>query len=385
MYRNMSKEDRIMIIMDVKIDNLYSINDFHMNMSYPKKISNSSIDTEYLENKPNFRYKKLNIIMGGNATGKTSFGKVLMQFLNYMRDGSYEHFIDNVGDPNKRSFLKIDFVTYEEKLYRFEIEIYPNEDDIDNPKINSQIYCTPIKAKDSYESCANRFKEKNNKKVYLVERKLVKTSGWYFSYPIDSVQRKTYSSIEDDCNYLYVLQNILQVLDPSIKSVIKVNEIDNTYAITLPNITVLLRDGEIVPSNILSSGTKAGIDISYIIASLICDKHDFYYCDELFSYVNSDIEKMCLSIIIDKLTDKKQFFFTTHNTNILDMQLPKHSFTFLKKVINDNDVFIKCIDVSQFLNSSKENLRYAVENDLFCTAPDLSKLYTLEDINCSMD
>lgn len=41
--------------------------------------------------------------------------------------------------------------------------------------------------------------------------------------------------------------------------------------------------------------------------------------------------------MIDKLTDRKQLFFTTHNTEILDMQLPKHTFSFLKKDVNDVD------------------------------------------------
>ena len=67
-----------MIIMDVKVDNLYAFKNFHINMSYPKKIVDSTIENEYLEDRPNFRYKKVNIIMGGNATGKTSLGKLLM-------------------------------------------------------------------------------------------------------------------------------------------------------------------------------------------------------------------------------------------------------------------------------------------------------------------
>ncbi len=41
----------------------------------------------------------------------------------------------------------------------------------------------------------------------------------------------------------------------------------------------------------LSSGTKSGLDIAGIVASIKSDKHSFYYCDEKFSYVHSDIEK----------------------------------------------------------------------------------------------
>ena len=66
-----------MVIMDVKFDNFYAFRNFHMNMAYPKKILHSYIENEFLEGYPNFRYKKVNIIMGANASGKTSLGKML--------------------------------------------------------------------------------------------------------------------------------------------------------------------------------------------------------------------------------------------------------------------------------------------------------------------
>ena len=40
----------------------------------------------------------------------------------------------------------------------------------------------------------------------------------------------------------------------------------------------------------LSSGTAEGIDISFFISLLFSGKNSFYYCDEHFSYIQSDIE-----------------------------------------------------------------------------------------------
>ena len=99
-----------------------------------------------------------------------------------------------------------------------------------------------------------------------------------------------------------------------------------------------------------------------------------------FSFVNSDVEKVCLSIIIDKLNERKQLFFTTHNSDILDMQIPKHSFTFLKKNVFDEETPIKCISASEYLKRNTDSLKCAVENDLFCTAPELDKLYELMNL-----
>ncbi len=50
-----------------------------------------------------------------------------------------------------------------------------------------------------------------------------------------------------------------------------------------------------------------------------------------FSYIHSDIEKAFLAVMIQSLKSDDQLFFTTHNTDILDLPLPKHSFTFKKK------------------------------------------------------
>lgn len=373
-----NKGGRAMIIMDIKVDNLYAFKKFHMNMSYPKKIVDSTIENEFLKERPNFRYKKVNIIMGGNGTGKTSLGKLLMCFTNYFNDGSYARFIDIIEDDTKEAVLKVDFVTDASyMLYRFEMIISPKpKEGYKEENVNIHIYYTPIGIKENYETCAQRIDEK---KCLEVPYEGIETNGWYFSYPQDAYKNKTYDVIEENEKYLYILEQILKTLDPSVREVVKIKEVDNSYAIKIGNRTAIIQNGRMIGEDILSSGTKAGLDISYIIASLICNLHDLYYCDELFSYVNSDIEKACLSIIIDKLVRRKQLFFTTHNTDILDMQLPKHSFIFLKKDINDLEMPIKCVYASHYLKRNTDSLKHAVDNDLFCTAPELDRLYEIAE------
>lgn len=56
-----SRRDKTMIVMDLVIDNFFAFKNFHMNMSYPKKILNSGIEGEFLKGRENFRYKKVNI------------------------------------------------------------------------------------------------------------------------------------------------------------------------------------------------------------------------------------------------------------------------------------------------------------------------------------
>ena len=77
-----------MIVMNIEMDNFMSFNNFAMNLSYPKKIVNSSIENEFLTGFTNFRYKKVNILMGADATGKPSFGKMLMNIFHFMDKNS---------------------------------------------------------------------------------------------------------------------------------------------------------------------------------------------------------------------------------------------------------------------------------------------------------
>lgn len=349
-------------------------------MSYPKKIVGSSIAGEYLENRPNFRYKKVNIIMGGNATGKTSLGKILMRFTNYFDNGNYNLFTEIIDERDKEASLVVDFVTDADRLYRFKMHILPcGSDKYTDEDVDIRLFYTVINQKDNYETCVGRLNEGDFQNIAYEDIE-IETRGWHFSYPYDSWKKTGSYLIEDDENYLYILEQIMKTLDPSIREVIKLKELDNTYAIKLKNHSVIIQEGKISNGRLLSSGTKAGIDISYIIASLVCDKHDLYYCDELFSYINSDIEKACLSIMIEKLTDRKQLFFTTHNTDVLDMQLPKHSFTFLKKDAEDINMPIKCVYAGNFLKRNTDSLKHAVENDLFCTVPELHRLYEIADL-----
>ena len=72
-----------MLVLNLELDNLFGFEDFKINFSYPKKIENSSIKDEFLKDRPNFRYKKVNILLGTNSTGKTSIGKAMMAILTF--------------------------------------------------------------------------------------------------------------------------------------------------------------------------------------------------------------------------------------------------------------------------------------------------------------
>ena len=155
---------------------------------------------------------------------------------------------------------------------------------------------------------------------------------------------------------------------------------DSTYVIRLSNRSVIIQDGEIFKTEQLSSGTKAGVEIALVVSALMQNKYSFYYCDEKFSYIHSDIEKAVLSLMVDYVRPNGQLFFTSHNTDILDVNLPKHSFTFLRKDVSNIECPITCIDAAALLKRNTDSLKSAVDNDMFSSAPEVDTIYAIAEI-----
>ena len=374
-----TKEDKLMIIMDLKIDNIMLFKDFHINMSYPKKIVDSSIEDEFLTKRKNFRYKKVNILMGANATGKTSLGKVMMHTFNLISRGKTTAILDSVCHKDRSATIQMDFVDYYDRLNRINIEVIPAVKDDAEAELMICIRSVDIGVKDNYESCA--------KKMDLIpivmtgdietERAKVLPLGWMFGYSDDASNGRV--SCQENDSYPLILDYTLRALDPSIKSVEKLSEVKNAYVVRMQNQDVIIQDGEVIKDNILSSGTKEGIRVAGMLSGICEGGYHFYYCDELFSYVHSDVEKAFLSVMISQLKGEQQLFFTTHNSDILDMQLPKHTFTFLKKDMYSKTP-LKCVEASKYLKRNTDSLRHAVENDLFSIAPNVELIYEIENI-----
>ena len=97
-----------MILMGLSLDGIYGFHDFSIHFSYPKKIVNSIIDAEHLKGRERFRYKKAVILMGANATGKTSLGRALLHIFEYIASGIPSPLCEMVSA--KKGNFCIDFV-----------------------------------------------------------------------------------------------------------------------------------------------------------------------------------------------------------------------------------------------------------------------------------
>ena len=374
-----------MVLLDIKLTNFLLFNDFSMNLSYPKKPVNSSIEKEHLVDRPNFRYKKLIVLMGANASGKTALGKVLMGAFNFISKKEYALITDLIEDTQKDASFSLDMAFDDNYLYRVSALFKGRKksySEIRSEDILVEVKKEKILKGDSYEKCVQRLEEKNPEKYdsYIQALESIPFISWNFE--LRFVDRGIQRVIEpfEPSVYTAVLEETLKALDPRIIQVKKIEDRgkDNTFIIDYKNHSVLIKDGIVMEAEKLSSGTADGVGIAGLITSIKLKAANFIYCDEKFAQIHPNAEKAFLALMTDILDGNQQLFFTTHNTDVLDLNLPFHTFAFLCRDESD-DNNVSCIYASDYLKKNNQSLKNAVENDLFSTRPDTDSIYRLNE------
>lgn len=365
-----------MVILNLKLDNIYSFNDFEINFTYKKKIVGNPLGEENLIGFPNFRYKKVNIITGSNATGKTTLGKAIMAILNFIGKKEIGHVLNTINIKDKLSYFCVDYYLGDGFARRIEATINPNAST--NEDVLLKVFAVKLEKNDSYES-------------YLLKLETATFStdmddicntnvGWAFKFPFDT-DVVTYAFPEQYYDeYEAILNKVITTLDPAIEKVQKSKEIDNCFNIFFKNGMQTLpiennRSTRDMPR--LSSGTKYAFNLAFVYLAVKEKLHGFYYVDEQFSYVNDDIEKTFISLLASMIGLNEQIIFTTHNTDVLDLYLPIHAYGFMKK----EDLKISYLNASEVEKKNNVSIKNDYENDRFNVAPNLDKVYSLGELN----
>lgn len=360
-----------MIILNLTLDKIYGFDDFTINFTYPKKVVNSIIDNEHLEGRERFRYKKAVILMGANATGKTSLGKALLKIITYINTGNPAVLYDMVtGD--KASF-SIDFVNGGFTLHRLKADINAKESTVE-----IEYFSAKIDKMDSYEKCVLKLQNQTEAATKTINslRKIVGTVNYRFAYP--EIESSLILGDIDKEVFLKTLRAVIGTLDPTLREIFISKDLKDTVIIRRKNTEIIIQEGKLLNREILSSGTAEGIDVAIFLASMMSKDKTFYYCDEHFSYIQSDIEKRIFGLMLDRISNNEQLIFTTHNTDMLDLNLPKHSYMFLRKRVEDGECIVDVVSASDILKRNTDSIRSAVENDVFGSLPDDSLLDELE-------
>lgn len=412
-----------MIITKLELKNWYSFKDCSLDLSYPRKIVDSNIPYEYLDAFENIRFKRAIILSGANATGKTSFAKILLAIRVFISNGDLNSYFYQGFNKNE-DFLsfKIEFIDQDSdperidcsvqdgpiKNYDFyhQLEVRVEKHAIDQQKLifNFCYKSVEIKKIDSIESLRvllasmdEEFSSKKTRKcTYLnslndaygtksyIEKlfnfKLLKfTKHWNFLYNDHSDDVVLNSKVRLNKE---ILEAILKTFDPSIKKVEdayqkdKPDEPNGFFAnFHNGNKIYISNEGAITDErHLFSLGTSESLKIANFVSIVLSTQNKrgcTFFLDEGMSHVQSEIERTIVNLIIQKMNRYSQFFYTTHNYDVLDMNLPIHSYLFIRKDEDFNSYFIRAEET--FKKNDRSIVNY-IKNDVLRTLPNTALL-----------
>ncbi|MCG9482123.1 ATP-binding protein, partial [Acinetobacter pittii] len=401
-----------MIITKLYVNNWYSFVDCELDLTYSRKINDSTISYEYLPSFENIRYKRVVILTGANASGKTSLAKIILAIRAFLNKKNLNSFFKEGMHPDKNELdFTIEFIdkkptsdprmmdnNYYSHIHQLKTKVIFLKDDervgfhftykaIEIKKSDNIIKLrellekldsnTILKGRDTHyiSNYENEYSSNEFKDALFKFSNLDHSSGWSFLYNdlSDDYKLKFRESYNKE-----ILSAVLKTFDPSITSIneaIEKGENEtNGFFINFHNKDKIYisNDGKIATDkrHLLSLGTYEATKIASFISSITKTKGVngcTFFLDEGMSHVQSEIERAIIALIIEKMNIYSQFFYTTHNYDILDMNLPIHSYLFIKRDSNHNSVFIKAED--HFNKNDRSIINY-VKNDVLCTLPD---------------
>ncbi|MBQ9009283.1 MAG: ATP-binding protein [Clostridia bacterium] len=359
-----------MIILDVQLKHVYGFDDFRVSFTYKRRLkgkpSVSLMGSEALEGRERFRYKRAVILMGANATGKTSFGRALLRIFSSIKE-STEAILRELNSENRPAEFQVDFVNEGFILHRF-------CGFVDGENVNFRYSTAEIAEMDSYEMAAGKLTDRTDEVNGNIKKlkELVGPMEFRSAYP----EIETSLRVKDiqKTELLKTLRAVIGTLDPTLTDISIAKDLKDSFVIRRRGKEIIIQDGKLLNRELLSSGTAEGIDVAVFLASMVSTGNCFYYCDEHFSSIHSDIEKRIFGLMVERLGKNGQLVFTTHNTNMLDLNLPNHTFAFLRKEIDDEAYKVSVTFASEFLKRGTDSVKCAMENDVFGALPDTSLL-----------
>ena len=385
----------------IRIDNLFCFENSILDLSFSRPPINSSLEGEYIDGFEKFYFKKVCIVSGANASGKTSLGRVMLSVLRFLSSGVFNPEPLKITDKRKPAYIEVDFFQSHLKcLFRAGVWLRAMDESV----VVEKIAMASVDLRSS-ESCAkttkrldavwdaqkfelngqNRFfstENANSKEFSKYLEDLDFVLGWHFILSENQENTDKISRIKKN-----VLNSILKTFDNTVKSVSGLTLKDDEgkedlqgYSVVFNNgdRVIIDMEGDITNKDRLSRGTYEAVKISHLLSGVLEDKIEerefnfpcsgVYFLDEKMAFTHTELEKMMVTLIISKLCRYGQFIYTTHNYDILSLDLPTHSYTFTKKV----DGVTTFVEATTHHKKNDRNLLNKVKNDCFATIPDVS-------------
>ena len=380
-----------MVILRVACDNLYMFKNFELDLAYERKVNHPLATNDVLFEGSRIRARKNIIIMGANASGKTTFGKLICAILNFIRGTNLDNEEFSLSriqyDKTKDASFEIEFVVKDTayllkasfrnlNLYKEKVYVQKIHKSYNIKKLREKLNSGKPETFDADEkdmnlgfksfifsvSKSNKFKDLNKNFGFL----------FMFSEPEPSWNYKVFNQ-EVDVEFL---DKLLPKIDNSVKDVKRLQvegegKATNSYQISFKNgenLTVVNGDLKYC-GNRLSHGTFETIDFLSCLNAL--KGNNLFYIDERLSHMHPELETYLARQAFFQKSQNAQLFFTTHDKEFLELNAPNTAYILFKR---NRDGFNSVVCVSDKLNKNDRNLRNYYENDYFGTLPDYSVL-----------
>lgn len=390
-----------MVILSMYCNNIFMFRNFYLDFTYERKVNSAFPDNDSLFPESKIKVRKSMVLMGGNAAGKTTFGKLLCAVNNFILGrevtSKYLNLSEVIYDKDKEASFIVEFAI-DKTAYRVEC-IFNVDGLISEVWIKQKIY-------NSYN--IKKLREKLMSSKDRVERNYINDPASRLDTNDDAV-KPFYSKFLKDTNnetllrflmgnvkfhYLFssfaeqskettidipieLLNKILPIIDNSIKSVVRLRPDDeeiknNSYLIAFRNgETLTIPDGDLrkADRNRLSHGTYEALTFLNVLEEMKKERNSIIFVDEKLPHLHSELEAYLIKKAFLVQRDS-QVFFTSHNIELLDLNIPYNAFMLFRRNGEFNEAFF----VNDKFNKNDRRLKNYYENDYFGILPDYSDL-----------
>lgn len=362
-----------MLLTSLYVDNLFTFSDASLDLTYQRPLSCNPIPNEWLVDRPKFYLKKVIVLSGANASGKTSLGKLIFLIQSMLHNPAtlVDALFEKKYYKDQSAKLVVEFATHHAKhtLHRLSFIL---ED-----KASVYYQSSYIGVNDSAGVARKKLEQDipalfTKENFYQLAEKLAPHMclGWYYLFSENIQNQHTFNHTEIQVD---VLRAVLQSFDNSISEVLLSQDDKgiNGFSIHFNNGDVVLVDksGHATGAERLSRGTYDALGVAHMVSWVMGNttpKGDsIYFLDEKMAYSHSEMEQAIVNLIIEKLPINAQFFYTTHNYDVLDMNLPVHSLVFLTKKAGRSEV----VQPEHTFKKNDRSLVSYIKNNVFKTLP----------------
>ena len=388
-----------MVFLSIYADNVYMFRDFYLDFTVQRRSSHFLSQDDALFDGSAISVRKKLLILGGNASGKTTFGRLLCAIQNYLigrEMSTYVNLIEKIYDPNRPGTIKAEFAVknvafsiecefdahgvVKETLRR--VEIFPT---YPITKLRDKLYgsepvdvytrggldtnAMPATMDSGLISC---LLFKPNNKPYLDKFRLETAFSYIFSDFASNQNSKKLHLSQD------MLNKIMPHIDNSVERIVALKSedpkiISNSYMIVFKNGTMLtIPDGELKNADRtrLSHGTYEILQFLNFITDIKSTPHMTAFADEQLPHAHTELEAYFVMKAL-LVARAGQFFYTTHNAELLNLNIPPQMVLLFRR---NDEGFNEAIYVNERLKKNDRSIKGYYDNDFFGIMPDYSIL-----------